>query len=385
MRQIVCLSTSNWEGHPTSKQQVMSRIKDAEILYFDPPITMIAPLKDKSAKPRMSKYKEKGFKPAENITVYALPPVLPLYNKHRSLNRMNQRRIAAFVREKMKKHGFHNPVLWVYHPSNVDAIEHIPHSSLVYHCVDRHSAYPGLIDPAVVDGMEAELARKCDMIFATAKGLAETLKKYTDNVHLLPNGANYELFSRVDEPGLPIPNDLFNIQKPILGFIGALQDCNDYSLVSEAARRHPEWSFVFIGNPLPGVDLSEITGRDNIHLLGPKPHNELVCYIANFDACLNLFRPNALSKDVSPLKFYEYLATGKPIVSTPQPEQILDYRDVIYIGATPDEFEQQCARAIADTSPELKAKRQAYGRLCSWDARVSELREVLASKNILTE
>ena len=113
MKQIICLATSPWYPIPTRKQQVMSRIPDAEILYFDPSATRIAPLKDKSAKSLMTAYQNPGVHPKENITVYSLPPVLPLYYKCRALNRLNQKRMGRYVREKMRQHGFEKPLLWV--------------------------------------------------------------------------------------------------------------------------------------------------------------------------------------------------------------------------------------------------------------------------------
>ena len=132
MKQIVCLATSPWFPIPTRKQQVMSRIPDAEILYFDPSVSVIAPLKDKKARPMLTAYKKEEFRPQKNITVYSLPPVLPFFNKSRAINRVNQKRIAAYVRKIMKRHGFEKPLLWVYSPVTVDAVEHIPHSALVY-------------------------------------------------------------------------------------------------------------------------------------------------------------------------------------------------------------------------------------------------------------
>ncbi len=380
MRQIICLSTTNWYGIPTRKQQVMARIKNAEILYFDPPVTMIAPLKDKAASDRISMYKQDGQKPTDNITVYAMPPVLPLYNKNRMINRINQRRLASFVRAKMKEHGFTNPLLWVYHPSSADITERIPHSELIYDCVDRHSAYPGLITPSVVNRMEADLAKRCDVVFATAKGLYDTLSEYNSNTFLIPNGANYELFSRVDDPELPFPDELFTIQKPILGFIGALQECIDYNLVATTASKRPDWSFVFIGPKLPGVDISSIEGKPNIHILGLKPYKDVVNYLACFDVCLNLFQTGDLAKDVSPLKFYEYLATGKPIVSTPQPDQVMDFEDVIYIASTPEEFESKCAAAIKEKSNWHVTRRRELGQACSWDSRVAQMMKIISEK-----
>lgn len=165
MRKIVCLATSPWYPIPTRKQQVMSRIPDAEILYFDPSVTYLAPLKDKAARPGLSNYKKEGVHPRENITVYSLPPVLPFFYKFRWINKLNQRRMARFVCRKMQAHGFTDAVLWVYSPVTADLVDLVPHKGLVYDCVDRHSAYGGLMDPALVDRMELELAGMTDRTF----------------------------------------------------------------------------------------------------------------------------------------------------------------------------------------------------------------------------
>ena len=99
---VVCLSTTNYHPLPTRKQNVMSRLRNSEVLYFDPPVSLIAPLKDKKASAYINKYKQPGEKVEghENITVYALPPVLPFFNKFRWVNKINQKRQAAFVRKK---------------------------------------------------------------------------------------------------------------------------------------------------------------------------------------------------------------------------------------------------------------------------------------------
>ncbi|MDR1117495.1 MAG: glycosyltransferase [Oscillospiraceae bacterium] len=407
MKRIVCLSTTNWKSNPTRKQQVMSRMTDAEILYFEPPVTFLAPLKDKSASNRISMYREEGERVAENITVYAMPPVLPLYNKYRAVNRINQKRLSSYVREKMKKHGFidsaqkhgsdsvqkhgsdavlkhgSDAVLWIYHPSSVDIVRKVPHSALVYDCVDRHWAYPGLIKREVVEGMEAELAKLCDVVFSTAKGLHETLSAVSSDCHLIPNGANYEMFSAAHGYSGEIAEEIAGLKRPVLGFVGALQECIDYTLVREAAGRNPGWSFVFIGAPLPGADISGLEGLPNVHLLGAKPHSELVRYVAGFDVCLNLFRAGELAADVSPLKFFEYLCTGKPVVSTPQPLQVNDYRDAVYIASGGGDFDEMCRRALSEQDDTLIRKRMEYGRECSWDSRVALMRSILAEKNIL--
>lgn len=381
MREIVCLSTAPWRPFPTRKQQVMSRLRDAEILYFDPPVTLIAPLRDPAARPMLKAYRAPGERVRENVMVYALPPVWPFFNKYRAINRRNQKKTAAYVRARMAGAGFERPVLWCYSPVSADILELLPHSALVYDCVDRHSAYGGLMNPALVDEMELDLARRADMVFATAEPLAERLRAANPGTMFLPNGANYELFHQAAEPCQP-PDEMKDLHGPVFGFVGALQTCIEYGFVAGAAKARPEWNFVFIGAEKPGADLTALQALPNVRFLGLKPHEELPRYLARFDVCLNLFAPSDLSKDVSPLKFYEYLATGKPIISTPQPEQVLRYAKLLHIARTAAEFQTACEDALADTDPARAAARMEEGRKSSWDARVAEMERVLTEKGI---
>lgn len=382
MKKIVCMATSPWYPIPTRKQQVMSRIPDAEILYFDPSVTYLAPLRDKSARAALSAWKKPGVHPQQNITVYSLPPVLPLYNKFRWINKLNQRRMARFVRKKMRAHGFETPLLWVYSPVTVDLVDHVPHTALVYDCVDRHSAYGGLMNPALVDAMELELAAKTDQTFATAQALADRLRTAQPHTEMVPNGANFERFSQALQPQ-PVPEDISTLPHPMFGFVGALQTCIAYDYLEAAAKARPQWNFVLIGNEKPGADLSRLRALPNVHLLGLRPNEQLPQYLAQFDACLNLFVDNALSKDVSPLKFFEYLATGRPIVSTRQPEQILQYAPLIEIAGSAEDFIRCCERSLADATPERIAARVEAGRACSWDSRVAQLCATLEARGIL--
>lgn len=381
MKQIVCLSTSPWFPIPTRKQQVMGRLSDAEILYFDPPVTYLAPLKDKNARPKLRAWKNPGEKVAENITVYALPPVLPFFNKFRCINRWNQRKVARYVNKKCRAHGFDAPLLWCYSPTSADCADRIRRGKLVYDCVDRHSAYGGLMDPALVDAMEEELAGKADAVFATARALYERLRECNPRTRLIPNGANFERFYAASQPQ-ETPEDFPEGDGPVFGFVGALQGCIDYSLVAHAAQERPDWRFVFLGRKVPGVDLSALEALPNCHFLGLKPNERLPAYLAHCDVCLNLFDNSDLSRDVSPLKFFEYLATGKPIVSTPQPLQILQYRGDIHIAEGEDAFLAACEAALADTDPARRERRIELGRECSWDSRVAEMERYLREAQV---
>jgi len=387
---IICLSTTNYHPLPTRKQNVMSRLRNSEILYFDPPISMIAPIKDRRTAPYLTKYRRQGEPVAEhqNITVYALPPVLPFYNKYRWINQKNQKKLAAFIRKKMQIHGFGSEsTLWCYSPSSCDILPFLPHQSLIYDCVDRHSAYTGHITPMVVDHMEQDLAGFADQVFATAAGLRDTLLSYNPTTTLIPNGAAYEIFSRVqsEKDKLPCPPEMENLPRPIFGFVGMLQDCIDYALLVRLAEARPDATLFIIGRALPGVDITALKRCPNVVVHDLVPQTELPAYFNQIDVCLNVFRAGALSRDVSPLKFYEYLSTGKPIVSTCEPLQVEDFQDVVYIAQNATEFVTLCNVAANEKNPAAVIQRLGYGRECSWTARVRQMEQILYRKNILHE
>lgn len=374
MKQVVCLSTSNFHPFPTRKQNVMTRLRDCQVLYFDPPVTWLAPLKDKKARSRLRDYRRPPEQVTERVRVCALPPVLPFFNKFRFINRLNQRRLARFVKGKMRELGFDRPLLWCYSPTSCDIVSHLPHQGLVYDCVDRHSAYPGFIDPRVVDAMEGDLARQCDTVFCTAQGLYDTLINYNDKTYLIPNGANFELFSQAAGPG--------RRDRPVFGFVGMLQECIAYDYLLALADAMPEAEIVLIGRTLPGVDISELEKRPNIRLLGLKPQSELPELMRDFNVCLNLFAPGRLSRDVSPLKFYEYLATGKPVVSTREPLQVEEYKDLVYIADSIPDFLSCCRRALAEDDSSLRQRRMQAGQAAAWNQRVRQMEERLRENRV---
>lgn len=387
MKNIICISTSNYHPFPTRKQNVMNRLKDAEIVYINPPFTLLAPIKDRSLFKEIFAYRKSGEKVKDNITVFSPPPLLPFFNKYRFINKINQKILASFINKKIKEVGFqadftgdtknlvdpafHKPYLWCYSPTSADLVDLIPNQGVIYDCVDRHSAYPGHINPQIVDKMEADLATKALQVFCTAEGLYETLKKYNENTVFIPNGANYDLFAQAQakyqDPG----------EKPVFGFVGMLQDCIEYEYMAALAEAFPKGEILVIGRSLSGVDYSILNKYKNIKLLGLMPQEKLPEIMKTFHVCLNLFKDNELSTHVSPLKFYEYLATGKPIVSTAVPAQVRDYEDVIFIAENKEDFVVKCKEALKKEGPEKIAKRIEYAKEASWDNIVKKMQAII--------
>lgn len=377
--QVLCLATTPFEHPFTRKQQVMTRLKDCRVVYVNPPCTLLSPLKDKEMKwERASCYTPEGY---EHVRVWHLPPLLPFYYKCRAINRFNMQMLMLNrLRRICLAENLSSPVVWVYSPMYADVVKYLNKDALVYDCVDRHSAYTGQLSPKLVDRMEADLCRRCDAVFATAKGLADRLSGFNPNTHFIANGVDCELFGQAMTPG-ERPEELRGLQGPVFGFVGHIRNWVDLGLVRELARAYPEATVVLIGPKGPDIVLPE---EKNVLWLGPKPQRELPRYIAAFDVCLNPFADSALTADVSPLKFYEYLATGKPIVSTRNPAQVAEFADVSFVARDGREFIDMCGAALAPRSADAIAAQLARARTCSWDGRVADIRAELAKKNILT-
>ena len=186
----------------------------------------------------------------------------------------------------------------------------------------------------------------------------------------LPYGVDFEAFNSAAERNLPFPDDLFNVKNPIIG--GHLNHL-DLKTVEAAANARPEWSFVFLNRLSAPHELP-----NNVHFVGEKPKAHLPAYISRFDVCVNIANPSL----ASPEHLYQYLASGKPIVSSPHPAQALDYADAIYLAGTPEEFIALCKKAIGERDAWKARRRVEYGRAARWDARAAELERTIKELSV---
>jgi len=378
---IICISSIDWDPIWTRKQQIMSRLpKSNTILYIEPPVTLLSPFKDRST---LSKWRMwfKGIRRInENISLYSSPIILPFGNKLRLINKINQWWLSLFVKKIVSHLHLKNPIVWTYMPGSVDLVDKIPgHSLLIYDCVDEHTEYTGLINKTVVTEMEQQLMNQCDLVFVTAKGLYNSKKDFAREIYFLPNAANVDHFMKAQDPSTVIPEDIAAVPGPIVGFVGVIQDWIDLDLVKAAALAHPEWSLVMIGPVAAGIDTSSLKVLSNVIFLGRKDVKDLPNYIKAFDVCINPFKINELTDKVSPLKFYEYLASGKPIVSVDMPG-VSDFSDVVEISKNSAEFINGIENALADETPEKLKSRLNKARENSWDSRAKFMQEKISAK-----
>ena len=357
MRQYIVLSHTPWSSSPTRTQQLVTRLGDAQVLFFQP-----------AAGPEDQAWKEGGRLVRPDVTAFTLPPEGRLSDRHPLFRRRSLRKQAAYIERQLARHKFREPILWVTSPEHLPFLDYFAYRGLVYDC-DRFW-------PPELDDQESELAVNADVIFAASPLLRERLAPCSSNVALLPNGVNYPMYCRGNEE---LPADLARLMKPILGWAGAIDRRLDLSPVQAIADRHPEWTVALLGPIEDCPAVRRLATHSNVVFLGPRPAVDLPDYLAQFQVLLNLRRQEELESDVIPGRIYEYLSTGRPIVSLLLPEEVEEFPDVIYGAHSPEEFVDLCRRALEEDPTWVAPRRRDYGAAAAWSRRAEEVRRILSS------
>ncbi|MBI3914141.1 MAG: glycosyltransferase [Chloroflexi bacterium] len=308
---------------------------------------------------------------SESLTVVA-PFVIPIYGNE-LIRHINTALVAAQIRRALPRGT--RPILWIFLPALVGMVGRFQEKLVIYHCVDEHAANPNV--PAnQVRAWEKQLLARADLVFTTSNTLYEAKRAANPNTFYLPNVAGTELFARVD---LPMPDDLQSIPRPIAGYIGNISAYKmDLDLLAAVARRKPDWSFVLIG-PIgrgdPATEISNLQSLPNLYLLGARAYAELPRYVHAFDACLIPNQLNESTRGSLPMKFFEYLAAGKPVIATDLPT-LAEFRDYYYPIHDAAEFSAALDAARSERA-ERAAARIALAQKYSWSARMIEIEKIV--------
>ncbi len=287
--------------------------------------------------------------------------------------------LAAQIRGAMKRLAFDRPLAWIFLPSAAPVLSRLPLGPTVYHCVDAYEANPG-VDAARIRAWESDLLRRADLVLAASAPLAERLARVHPRVRLLANVADLDSYP---PPGaaVPEPEEYASIPRPRFVYLGNLAAYKvDLPLLEQAAARRTDWSFVFVGGVGQGEKATEtqrLIGRANVHLLGPRPRQGLASFLHHADAGLIPFTVNASTAHAFPMKFFEYLACGLPVVCAPLPglapflDPPLAYR---YEGLA--EFLEAGERALAE-GPAHAGTRRSFAQTHSWTRRMEEVEQIV--------
>jgi glycosyltransferase involved in cell wall biosynthesis len=266
---------------------------------------------------------------------------------------------------------FQNAVQWFYDPMAIRAFGgHMDEVLTVYDCMDELSKFRGA--PPEILGREAELLERADVVFTGGSRLFDAKSQLHSNCHFHGCGVQSEHFGKARAADTMIPEELARVKKPILGFFGVVDERMDYELVAEVADAIPQWSVVIVG-PTIKVDPQLLPQRPNIHWLGQRPYAELPALCKAFDVCLMPFALNESTEFINPTKALEYMATGRPIVSTAVPDVVRNFSSVVKVADTRERFVQLCREAVEKADQEAIERGLQMARDNSWESIVASL------------
>jgi len=327
---LICFSHLRWNFVFQRPQHLMSRFaREMNVIYWEEPVEI---------GPRETAYLQVREAPdSANIRVIVphMPQGMPADAREAALSRLLDAHLAT-VRGTL--------IAWYYTPMMLPFSKHVTPDVTVYDAMDELSKFK--FAPTHLLDLEQELIDRADIVFTGGSSLYEAKKDRHHSVHCFPSSVDRAHFckarSRQFEPG-----DQEDLPRPRLGFYGVIDERFDTALLDEVARIRPDWSFVMVG-PVVKISEDELPKRHNIHYLGAKTYAELPAYLSGWDVALMPFAMNESTQFISPTKTPEYLAGGKPVVSTPIKDVVRHYGQLegVKIASTQEEFVAACEAAL---------------------------------------
>lgn len=276
----------------------------------------------------------------------------------------------------MTEQHISNYLTWYYTPMALDFSRHLKPLGVIYDCMDELSAFKGAPECLVL--RERELFKIADLVFTGGQSLYEAKRNQHPSVHAFPSSIDREHFMQA-RASLPEPEDQQGIAHPRLGFFGVIDERFDANLLDEIARLRPDYQFVMIG-PVVKISPDSLPKRSNIHYLGGKKYQELPAYIAGWDVALLLFAQNEATRFISPTKTPEYLAAGKPVVSTPIRDVVFPYGQLglVRIAEDAKQFVEAADAALSERSRrEWLSQVDMFLANMSWDETWSRMSQLI--------
>ncbi|MFC1738371.1 glycosyltransferase [Planctomycetota bacterium] len=276
-----------------------------------------------------------------------------------------------------RKLGMSTPIIWVACPTGCDTAIKLKKTKLVYQRTDRYEAFPN-VDVKTITAYDQKLKAEADLtVFVSAALYSEEAGQCKKAIYL-DHGVDLEMFASA-EHDTSKPTDIAGIQKPMVGYFGAIDGHKfDICFIETVVDLLPHMSFVFIGNTLS--DCSGLLAKNNVRMLGQKPYEQIPHYGKCFDVAIMPLQKNRWTEQSNPIKLKEYLALGKPIVSTPFPE-LQKYRDVVYQAEMPEKFARCIEKALEDNNAEQIAARKKTVEEASWDSKAQLVLKELFDKD----
>jgi len=271
--------------------------------------------------------------------------------------------------------GIHRPVGYYWTPMMRSFSDHLPYSAVVWDCMDELSAFA--FAPPELWRLEREMLNTADVVFTGGHEIYNAKKHRHANIHPMPSSVDTRHFGRARRNPAE-PDDQARIPGPRIGWFGVIDERTDLALLDAIAAARPDWHLVMIG-PVVKISQEVLPRRANIHWLGLKGYAELPAYIAHWDVAMLPFALNEATRFISPTKTPEYLAAGKPVVSTPIADVIRPYgeKDIVWIAEGPAAFEAAIAAALEEEPTDRLERADALLATMSWDSTVARMQQLV--------
>ena len=329
-RAMICFSHLRWDFVFQRPQHLMSRFaREMPVIFWEEPIE-IGPGETPSLHVR-----DADSYANIRISVPHLPEGMPEDERETTLKRLLDGAAASLP---------HSLIAWYYTPMMLPFSRHLDPDVLVFDAMDELSKFR--FAPEKLLELEQELIDTADIVFTGGTALYEAKKDRHGNVHCFPSSVDRAHFCKARAKQFD-PADQEDLPRPRLGFYGVIDERFDAELLDEAAAMRPDWSFVMVG-PVVKISEEDLPRRPNIHYLGGKTYDQLPAYLSGWDVALMPFAMNESTEFISPTKTPEYLAGGKPVVSTPIRDVVRTYGHLegVKIASTAEEFAAACEEAL---------------------------------------
>ena len=383
-KDIVIISISDWEGPKRIRQFLSEELarQGNRVLFVESQYTLSKFLQKPSFS-RALRFLKGPRRLSDNLSLLATFPFIPGGEFSAGISRANWNLERSFLRQAMKHLGFRHPLLWIFAYNASPLIGKLGESLSLYFCNDAFSL---LVDAKSLQqriaSLEQEVMGKVDIVFTVSDKLSEEKFRFHKSVHTICHGVDYPLFERVAGSKAARPVDMPS-GKPVIGYSGVIRYMLDLDLIRFLAEQKPDWDFVLVGPVSESrsefyAQIENLKRRANVHFLGPKRPDEIPSYINSFDACLLPYVKGEVSTYyAAPLKFYEYLAAGKCVVSTVGPKEY--DRDVVINCTSPQEVLAAITDVLSKDSAEFVRKRKEIAKHNSWSERVRQIDAILAA------
>jgi glycosyltransferase involved in cell wall biosynthesis len=358
---LVCFSHLRWNFVFQRPQHLLTRCaRDRRVFYIEEPV--------------FEDVEHPVMRTALHDGVHVLTPHLPRRLSSGSRLDATVRRLVDAALARYRVADF---VLWYYTPMALAVSRHLAARAIVFDCMDELSGFAQA--PPAIRELERELMNRADIVFTGGRSLYEAKRSLHRNVHAMPSSVDVAHFAQA-RAAAEEPEDQAILGRPRLGYFGVIDERMDLDLLARVADARPEWHIVMVG-PVVKIDPASLPHRPNIHYLGGKAYADLPRYIASWNVALMPFARNDATRFISPTKTPEYLAAGKPVVSTSIRDVVRPYarKGLVRIADEPDAFITACEAAMAEDPVPRMARADAFLKSMSWDRTWQRMNRLLAS------